>query len=319
MATTTSITTTYAGEYAQKYISAALLSARTLENGGVDVRPNIKFREVMKKVSLDGIIKNATCDFDATGAFVSVERILEPKELQVNAQFCKKDFRSDWEALQMGVSAHDQLPPSFQEFIIAEMIAKVAQNNERSIWQGVATNNGEYDGFVKLLEDATGLPSAQEVAGTAITSANVIDELGKIVDAIPDTLYGRDDLNIYVSQKFARAYVRALGGFGAAGLGAAGINAEGTQWFSNGTPLNFDGVNIFMTNGLTGDKAICTYKENLAFGTGLLSDHNEVKLIDLADVDGSQNVRFVMRMTGGVQIGVIEDVVTYGITNTANA
>ena len=319
MATTTSITTTYAGEFAQKYIAAALLSARTLENGGIDVRPNVKFKEVMKKVDLSGIVRDATCDFSATGTLALTERILQPKELQVNAQLCKKDFRSDWEALQMGVSAHDQLPPSFQEFIIAEMIGKVAQNNERSIWQGVATNNGEYDGFVKLLEDATGLPPAQEIGGTAVTAQNVIDELGKIVDAIPDTLYGRDDLNIYVSQKFARAYVRALGGFGAAGLGAAGINAEGTQWFNNGTPLNFDGVNIFMTNGLTGDKAICTYKENLAFGTGLLSDHNEVKLIDMADVDGSQNVRFVMRMTGGVQIGVIEDVVTYGIVNAANA
>lgn len=319
MATTTNITTTYAGEFAQKYIAAALLSARTLENGGIDIRPNVKYKEVMKKVALDGIIKNATCDFDASGTLALTERILEPKELQVNVQFCKKDFRSDWEALQMGVSAHDQLPPSFQEFIIAEMIGKVAQNNENSIWQGEASNNGEYNGIVKLLEDATGLPTAQEIGGTTITAANVIAELGKIVDAVPAALYGREDLNIYVSQKIARAYVRALGGFGASGLGAAGINAEGTQWFSNGQPLNFDGVNIFMANGLTGDKAVCTYKDNLAFGTGLLSDHNEVKLIDMSEVDGSQNVRFVMRMTGGVQVGVIEDVVTYGITNAANA
>ncbi len=319
MATTTSITTTYAGEFAQKYIAAALLSARTLENGGIDVRPNVKYREVMKKVGLSDVIKDGSCDFTATGTLALTERILEPKELQVNVQLCKKDFRTDWEALQMGVSAHDQLPPDLQSFIIAEMIAKVAQNNERSIWQGVGTNDGEYDGFVKLLEDATGLPSAQEVAGTAITAGNVIDELGKVVDAIPDTLYGNDDLNIYASQKVVRAYVRALGGFGAAGLGAAGINAQGTQWFNNGTPLNFDGVNIFMANGLTGDKMVATYKDNLAFGTGLLSDHNEVKLIDMADIDGSQNVRFVMRFTGGVQYGNIEDIVTYGIVNAANA
>jgi len=63
---------------------------------------------------------------------------------------------------------------------------------------------------------------------------------------------------------------------------------------------------------------ICTYKENLYFGTGLLSDHNEVKLIDMADIDGSQNVRIVMRFTAGVQYSVVEDIVTYGITNSAN-
>jgi len=39
MATNTSITTTYAGEFAGKYISAALLSASTIENGGIEVKP----------------------------------------------------------------------------------------------------------------------------------------------------------------------------------------------------------------------------------------------------------------------------------------
>ena len=49
MATTTSITTTYAGEFAGKYISAALLSGNTLANELITVKPNVKFKEVMKK------------------------------------------------------------------------------------------------------------------------------------------------------------------------------------------------------------------------------------------------------------------------------
>jgi hypothetical protein len=318
MATTTNITTTYAGEFARKYISEALLSAITLEKGGIDVRPNVKYKEVMKKVNLEGIIADATCDFTDTGVLNLTERILEPKELQVNVKLCKKTFRSDWEAIQMGVSAHDQLPPDFQSFIIAEMISQVAQNNERSIWEGDSSINGQYDGFVKLLSLDPLLPVAQEVAGTAITSANVIDELGKVADAIPSTLYGREDMYIYVSQKVFRAYVRALGGFGAAGLGAQGIDNKGTTHYDHGSTLNFDGTTIFLTNGLTGDKMVATYKDNLAFGTGLLSDHNEVKLIDTGDTLGDQNVRFVMRMTGGVQYGIVEDIVTYGIVNAAN-
>ena len=51
----------------------------------------------------------------------------------------------------------------------------------------------------------------------------------------------------------------------------------------------------------------------LFFGTGLLSDHQEVKVLDMADLDGSQNVRVIMRFTAGVQYGVSEDIVTYGI------
>jgi hypothetical protein len=52
-------------------------------------------------------------------------------------------------------------------------------------------------------------------------------------------------------------------------------------------------------------------KSNLYFGTGLLSDHNEVKVIDMADLDGSQNVRIVMRFTAGVQYGIGSDIVLY--------
>ena len=122
---------------------------------------------------------------------------------------------------------------------------------------------------------------------------------------------------LYVSQNIARAYVRALGGFGTSGLGANGVNAQGTQWWNNGS-LSFDGVKLFVANGLADNTAVAAEKSNLFFGTGLLADHNEVKVIDMADLDGSQNVRVVMRFTAGVQYGIVEDIVTYGITNSAN-
>lgn len=317
MATTTSITTTYAGEFAGKYVSAALLSASTIENGGIEVKPNVKYKEVIKKLATDAIVKDATCDFTATSTVTLTEKILQPEEFQVNLQLCKKDFHSDWEAVQMGYSAFDSLPPSFADFILAHVAAKVAEKNEQNIWRGVTANAGEFNGFATLLAADAALPSANEVTGTTVTASNVIAELGKIVDAIPSAVYGKEDLYIYVSQNIARAYVRALGGFGASGLGANGTNNMGTQWWNNGA-LTFDGVKIFVANGLANNTAIAAEKSNLFFGTGLLSDHQEVKLIDMADLDGSQNVRVVMRFTAGVQYGIVEDIVTYGITNSAN-
>jgi hypothetical protein len=149
-----------------------------------------------------------------------------------------------------------------------------------------------------------------DVVGTTVTAANVIAELGKVVDAIPDTLYGKEDLYIYVSQNVARAYVRALGGFAASGLGANGTNAEGTQWYNNGS-LSFDGVKIFVANGLTSNYIVAAEKSNLFFGTGLLSDHNDVRLIDMSETDGSKNVRIVMRFSAGVQYGIGSDIVLY--------
>jgi len=110
MATTTSITTTYAGEFAGEYIAAALLSGVTLSQGGVSIKPNIKFKEVIKKLALDSILKDASCDFDPTSNVTLTERILQPEEFQVNLQLCKKDFRQDWDAQSMGFSQYDNLP-----------------------------------------------------------------------------------------------------------------------------------------------------------------------------------------------------------------
>lgn len=307
MATTTSITTTYAGEFAGKYISAALLSASTIENGGIEVKPNVKFKQVIKKIDTDALLKDGTCDFDPTSTITLTERILEPSEFQVNLSLCKSDFRDDWESIQMGFSAFDNLPPSFADFLLAHVAAKTAQKTENNIWQGADANAGEFDGLVALMTADAGVV---DVNGTTVTAANVITEMGKVVDAIPSAVYGKEDLYLYVSQNVARAYVRALGGFGASGLGANGTNAQGTQWFNNGS-LSFDGVKIFVANGLADNYMVAAEKSNLYFGTGLLADHNEVKVIDMADIDGSQNVRVVMRFTAGVQFGIASDIVLY--------
>ena len=310
MATTTSITTTYAGEFAGKYISAALLSGSTIANGGIEVKPNIKYKEVIKRIATDGIVKNATCDFDATSTVTLTERVITPEEFQVNLQLCKKDFKSDWEAVQMGYSAFDSLPPSFADFLLAHVVSKIAEKTEQNIWKGVNATAGEFDGFLTLAAaDAAVLDVASPASG-GVTAANVIAEMGKVVDLIPASLYGKEDLYLYVSQSVARDYVRALGGFGASGLGANGTNTMGTQWFNNGS-LSFDGVKIFVCNGMTNDYMMAAQKSNLYFGTGLLSDQNEIKVIDMADIDGSENVRVVARFTATVQYGVGAEIVLY--------
>lgn len=93
------ITTTYAGEFAGKYVSAALLSGKTISNGLIEVKPNVKHKEVLKRVDLAGAIANASCDFTNAGTVTLTERVIEPKELQVNLELCKTPFQSDWEAV----------------------------------------------------------------------------------------------------------------------------------------------------------------------------------------------------------------------------
>jgi len=306
MATTQSITTTYSGEFAGEYIAAALLEGNTISNGGVTVKPNISHKEVIKKVSTDDIVKDATCDFDPTSTLTLTERVLTLAEQQVNLQVCKSDYISDWESASLGFSSYKNMPPKFADFLIGHVAAKVAQKTEQNIWRGDASNNGEFDGLTTLMAADS---DVIDVAAASVDSSNVIAQMGNVVDAIPSALYGSEDLHIYVSQNVARAYVRALGGF-SSNLGAAGVNDQGTLWYGGGN-LSFDGVKVFVANGLADNRMVAAEKSNLFFGTGLLSDRNEVKVIDMADIDGSQNVRVVMRFGSAVQYGIGSDIVLY--------
>ena len=301
-----SITSTYAGEFSGKYIAAALLSADTLDKGLITIMPNVKFKSVIKKASTDDIVKDATCDFQTgQGTLTLTEKILQPEEFQVNLDICKKDLHSDWEAAQMGFSAFDNLPANFSDFVLAHVAAKVADRTERNIWSGSTATSGQFDGITTLLSADAALPVAQNITGTTVTAANVDTELGKIVDAIPSAVYGKEDLHIYVSQNIYRAYVRYLGGQAATN----GYDNKANNQVL--TDLFFDGIKIFPTAGLADNTAVAAEKSNLFFGTGLLSDSNEVRVIDMAETDGSQNVRVVMRFTAGVQYAIVEDIVLY--------
>ena len=315
LATTVTVNSTYAGEFAGEYIAAALLSASTIDDGGLTVKANIAFKEVIKKLATTAIVQSASCDFDPQSTITLTERIIEPKELQVNLQLCKYDFVNDFESQSMGFGLGQTLPPKFSDFLIAHVASEVAQSTELNIWQGdtAGATYTSFDGFEKLIAAAVtagDVPAAQAITSVALTSANIIDKLSEVVDAIPGALYGKEDLFLYIGTKAAKLYVQALGGFGANGLGANGVANMGTQWWNNGS-LTVNGVKIFVSPGLSDDKMYVAQRSNLYFGTGLLNSTNEVKTLDMSDLDGSNNVRMVMRFTSAVQFGIAADIVSY--------
>jgi hypothetical protein len=300
MATSTSITTTYAGQFSGKYIAAALLSAPTLDKEYITIKPNIKYKEVVKTLSQTNIIVDATCDFAATGSVALNERILQPDEFQVNTQLCKQNFRSDWEAIEMGVSVYDNLPASFTDFLIANTAGQVAQQIEQNIWSGSAAINGQFAGLLDQISASAALPAANFITGSTVTSASVISNLQTVVNAIPNTVYGKEDLYIYVPTNVVKAYQNALG--------TANYQFNSFTGFA---PLSYQGINLAWCPGMPSNTMIAAQKSNLFFGTALLSDKNEVKVLDMADLDGSQNVRVIMRYTAGVQAGIIGDIVVF--------
>ena len=237
----------YAGEFAGKYLGAALLSASTLDAGAVTILPNINYKAAMKVGAFSNLVRSADCDFEATTSGLTLtEKVLTPTELQVNLQICKKELHADWEAAQMGFSAFDELPPLFSDYVISRVAAEVANATETSIWSGAA-GEGSFDGYLQVcLADS----DVNDITASAITSANVIAQLGSVVDSAVTNcpgILGKEDLTMYVSTNVAQAYIRALGGF-ASNVGGAGTDNKGTQWY-NGGALSFEGINMFVAKG----------------------------------------------------------------------
>ena len=214
----------------------------------------------------------------------------------MNLELCKKDFESDWLSIEQGFSSFDELPKSFANYLIGHVAGKVAAKIENNIWNGADTvGSGEFDGLVNLM---TADADVIDVTGPATTAANIIAEFGAVIDSIPETIYGNEGLSIYISQADARSFVRAQ-----AALGYKDLYHVGQ------TEMDFEGVKLFVANGLGAGQMVAGEKENLSFGTGLQSDTNLVKLIDLADIDGSQNVRIVMRYSAGVNYSIGSELV----------
>ena len=305
MATTTSITTTYAGQFSGKYIAAALLSAPTLDKEYITIKPNIKYKEVIKKYSNDNAIFDASCDFTATSTVTLTETILTPEEFQVNLQLCKKDFRSDWEAIEMGISVFDNLPASFTEFMIGQVAAQVAAQTETNIWTGSGVPTGQFQSFDSLFRaNGSGVISGSLATSGSITgSSTVIAALQGVVDLIPTSVYGKEDLGIYVSTATMKAFQTAVAG------GSSFANGYNNQTVIGLKPMDFQGIPLLHCPGLPATAVVAAQKSNLFFGTALLSDKNEVKVLDMADLDGSQNVRIIMRYTAGVAFGFGPDIV----------
>ena len=303
MATPTgqSLTGNFAGEKASGYLYPAILAANTIGSGIVTTHENVKYKLNVRNLATTGFLANATCDFTSTGEVALSDVVLEPKELQVNIELCKANLRTQWESLEMrGAITGQEIPASFQEFFIQKNLELIAKDFEVAIWQGT-TGAGSFEGLqAKLAANGDVIP----VSGTTLTAANIIAELGKVYAAIPDEVFVAEDVKIIIPISAAKFYQEALSAVGS----DAGYLAQSVV---GAKPLNYQGIDLVVANGLGANKMVAARSSDLHFGTNVLTDLAELRVIDMAETDGSDNVRFVARMTGGTQVTNGSNIVYY--------
>jgi hypothetical protein len=297
-------TSNFSGTAAGFYISAALKEAKSLEY--LTMIENVKFKSNIQKQALSGVLADATCDFTDAGTLAMTEAVLEPKNLQVNLDLCKSTLLDSFESLQMRAGAGAPPPASFDDYVISYMAGVIADGTEGGIWLGTAAGAGSFQGFVGTggyllaAQDATVVQVDNDGgAGTAYTAANIIANLQALTAAIPAAVYVKEDLHIYMSPKTFRLYISAVSTLGY--INAYSMNKD--------YDAVFEGVKIAVCPGMRNDTMVAAQKSNLFFGTDLLSDATRITILDMAALDGSDNMRLVARYSSGVKQGIGADIV----------
>jgi len=308
----------YEGELALPYIAPAILSADTIANGYITVHENVKFKAVLKKlVAANEIIDQANCDFTKTAGDLDLDEVvLTPTELQVNQELCKRDFRSDWEAMQTGRSLMgDRLPPNFETFLLQFLAGKVSEGVERAIWQGNfnattgAATGGiapHFDGIWHLVKDGDASLASSVDFADVIDSGDVLDRVDAVVAGGSSAVLNNSDAKIFMSRKTLYLFQRALGGV-TTNLGNASAPNQGGI-LTGVVPTTYMGYEIIAPSGFPNDCILFTTIDNLHFGCNLATDQIEATLVDMTLTDASDNVRVAMRFSGGTQIGSLADV-----------
>ena len=297
----------YTGELALPYISAALLTGDTIANRYVTVKENVKFKAVLKKLASSGLVKAAGCDFDnSTSTLTLSEAVLQVTDLMTNIEVCKKDFADDWEAMQTGRGfINDVIPANFADFLITYLAGKISEQIEFNLWQGNfsgaytgASGYAAFDGLMKKLQDAFTTSPSYNISA-ALTAANIMTAVDGTVAVIPASIIGSPNTKCYMSRKTFQLYMQACM---AAGTGGP------LQPADNSILKQVYGYEIYVCPGFPNDCLLFAQPDNLFVGTDLVSDQNEVKVVDMSLTDASDNVRMAMRYRFGTQVGFTSDV-----------
>ncbi len=297
---------TYTGKEAATWYSKIVYGAPSLDLLGI--MPNVKSKMQVPNLNASNIIKAQTCNFTASGDVDADTRQIEVFGIDINVEYCEEDLESWFISEQMRPGSNNTgnfTPAELNDMILKVITEKGSEETEFLIWQGDTASLDPQlsilDGLEKLLAaDVLVVP----VVGVALTAANIITELDKVIAAIPGQmrrLRSREKVGIAVNQT---TYALII-----AGLNALVFNP--TLLTAVPDMLERLGWKIYAVDGMSDDTMVFADFTRMWVGTDLVSDIRDLKVIPMSETTGDSKVRIKGRYKLGVQYAVSEEIVYY--------
>lgn len=292
----------------QEFYSKALLENRSSSNFRQVL--NMKEKTRIGNVGFEDPVLPFGCAWSGTNSELSAKE-METEKLMIQTEICLSDLESSFVAQWMqpgteGVS----LPEQFRQHFFEELARAVSNSLEYMTWRGDKTLNpaafgslAAIDGLEKQLTLAA-IPTAQRIAAIVgnIDKTNVIAEMTKIYNEIPATFDDKaEEILWMIPSGWAKAYRQAI------------AEASNEAYYTKNVPLDFLGIPLVVGKGMTAKVSTLSRKVNYIMLADLLSDQENLKVIDMSSTYGIYTMRVTSTFKYGVNYLNDEEWVTYGI------
>jgi hypothetical protein len=265
---------------------------------------DVKDKARIRKHVFGNVLQSDSCTFGEQGTGALSEKEVAVCPLKINLEICQRTLESSYVANQMrsGSISADFLPAEFVGYVTEKLQEKMAADLETLVWQGdVSLTGGTYP--VALCDGLLAIAGADsdviDVSATTITASNVIAELQRVYDAIPDAIKFSPELRLYVSTNIASAYKQAV----------AAASAE--VFFVKNSELTFLGVPMVLSQGLPANRMMAAEKTNLFLVADLVDDFEDIKILPMLDRTGDNTVRIVGRFKYAVNYAYGAEICLY--------
>jgi len=294
--------TTFYGKDAEGFFKKVLTSG--VAKNELSLIPNVKSKIKLAYSDLGNILQADDCSFSATGEGTLNQKTMEVCDLKVNLEYCATTFEANYLSLQLRAGSNNEevMPTSYADFVVNYVAEKVASDLEITMFKG-DTGTSSYplslcDGLVKQLLADSDVIDVGATAGS-ITSANVVTELNRTLNAVPADVRQQPNFKIFVSQEIAFAYKQAQ------------AITQGGLFLVGDKELNYLGYRLIPTSGLSAKQMIAFNSDKVFFLTDLVSDWDDIIIIPQRNISGARTERFATSLKFGVNYLYGAEIVLY--------
>lgn len=297
--------TTFEGKDSLEFFSKALLDSGSRKT--FRVIPGVKSKIKVPRYDAGDVIKDAGCEWNPSGAGALSQKSMEVCSKDIQIELCETTFENNFlsEVLRNGHNTGQVAPADFLNYMLGRVSAKVENDLEIATWQGDVDSEtypfSICDGILVIADGDDDVIKPTPAA--TITQSNVIAELSKVYNDIPQTISNDEDLTMYLSSDVYKMYLQAL------------ANASSEAFYNaKRDGVNFLGVNVIEAKGMPVATALASKSSNLVLLTDLMSDEEGLDVIPQRPISGARTIHVAGGFKFGVDYLVSEEVVMYNGT-----